>query len=269
MSDTPPPITSPANERIKSIARLRGRAERESTGRTIVDGAREVGRALAARADLEQAFVAPTLVRTAEAAETLESLAASGIPIVNVSESAFARIAYGDRSDGILAIVRVPPSTLDRLLLPTDSLLVVLEGIEKPGNLGAVLRSADGAGADALIAADPLTDVWNPNAIRASMGTIFSTPIATAGSAETLAWLRSRGLRVVAARVDAAAPYDRVDLTGPLALVLGSEASGLTDVWGERDIVGARIPMLGRADSLNVSVAAAILLFEARRQRAL
>ena len=145
--------------------------------------------------------------------------------------------------------------------------MAVVEAVEKPGNLGAIARSADGAGADALIAADPRTDPFNPNAIRASLGTIFSLRVAAASRAETLAWLHELGARIVVARVDGDETYTDVDLNGPLAIVLGSEAAGLSDVWAGPGVVAVRLPMLGAADSLNVSVAAGILLYEARRQR--
>jgi RNA methyltransferase, TrmH family len=146
-------------------------------------------------------------------------------------------------------------------------LVAVVEGIEKPGNLGAILRSADGAGVDALIAADPRTDLFNPNAIRASLGTIFSVPIANATSAKTISWLTDHGISIVVARVDGSVAYDQVDYRGPLAIVLGSEAHGLAGTWSGPGIQAVSLPMLGVADSLNVSAAAAILLYEARRQR--
>ena len=146
-------------------------------------------------------------------------------------------------------------------------MVVVIEGVEKPGNVGAVLRSADGAGVDALIAADPRTDLFNPNAIRASAGTVFSVPLAAASATATIQWLRAHGLRIVAARPDADRLYTDADLTGPLVLALGSETDGLTDLWSEPDVEAVRLPMLGVADSLNVSVTAAILIYEALRQR--
>ena len=139
--------------------------------------------------------------------------------------------------------------------------------MEKPGNLGAVLRSADGAGADAVIAADPRTDLFNPNAVRASQGTLFALPVAAGPSPDVRAWLRDREVTVVAAKVDGTLPYSAVDLRGPVAIVLGSEATGLTDAWSGDGVVAIRLPMLGVADSLNVSIAAAVLLYEARRQR--
>ena len=144
---------------------------------------------------------------------------------------------------------------------------MVVEGVEKPGNLGAILRSADGAGADALIAADPRTDLFNPNAIRASLGTVFTVPVAAATTSEVMAWLRARGIGLVVARVDGATVHTAADLAGPVAIVLGSEAHGLTGTWDGPDVRAVRLPMLGSADSLNVSAAAAVLLYEARRQR--
>jgi TrmH family RNA methyltransferase len=170
-------------------------------------------------------------------------------------------------AQGVVAVFRPPALDLDRLEPSPSPLVVVAEGIEKPGNLGAILRSADGAGADAVVVADARTDPFNPNAIRASLGTIFSMPLAAATSAEVLAWLSARGIRPVAARADAATPYTDVDLRGPLAIILGSEANGLTAAWEDGRVSSASIPMRGVADSLNVSVAAAVLLYEARRQR--
>lgn len=262
-------IASFANPRVKAAARLRDRGERDARGLTIVDGVRELGRALAAGIELVEAFVCPALVRTPEAGRLVEVLRARAAPVVRVTEPIFARLAFGERAEGIVGVVRVPPLGLERLRPPAEPLIVVVEAIEKPGNLGAIVRSADGAGADALIAADPRTDLFNPNAIRASLGTIFSVPLAAATSAELVGWLRERRIRTVAARVDASRLHTDVSLTGPLAIVLGSEAEGLSDAWEAPDVVAVRLPMLGVADSLNVSVAAALLLYEARRQRGL
>jgi TrmH family RNA methyltransferase len=151
----------------------------------------------------------------------------------------------------------------------TAPLIAVLEGVEKPGNVGAVLRSADAAGVSAVILADGRTDLYNPNAIRASSGTIFSMPVCEATSSDVLAWLRERGFRIAAARVDGSVPYTKVDYRGPTAIVLGSEATGLSPIWSGNDIQAVRLPMLGAADSLNVSVTAAVLFYEALRQRTL
>jgi TrmH family RNA methyltransferase len=184
-----------------------------------------------------------------------------------VTQAVLAKIAFGDRAEGAVAVVRTPAPTLGDLETPAHPLLVVLEGVEKPGNLGAVVRSADAAGADAVLAADAGTDLFNPNAIRASLGTIFTMRVASATSADVRAWLRARDVRVIAARVDAPRLYTQADLTGAVALAFGSEAHGLSAVWDGPDVLGVRLPMLGSADSLNVAATAAVMLYEARRQR--
>jgi TrmH family RNA methyltransferase len=180
-------------------------------------------------------------------------------------------LAYGERASGIVAVAAAPGTSLAILHLPSSAPLVgVLEDVEKPGNLGAVCRSADGAGLDAVIAAGGSlgsVDPWNPNAVRASLGTVFTLALALGTTADVLAWIQENGLRIVAARVDGSMPYTEVDLRGPVAMVLGSEAHGLTAEWGGNDVTAVRLPMRGRADSLNVAAAAAILFYEARRQR--
>ena len=183
------------------------------------------------------------------------------------------RLAYGDRDEG-LVVVALPPSTsLERLTLSSTPLVGVLEGVEKPGNLGAIVRSADGAGLDALIVATldahggHGSDPWHPNAIRASVGTVFSLPLAIAPLTEVLAFLRRHELRLLTTRVDGALDYTRADMTGPVAIILGAEADGLSAAWDGPDVTALRIPMRGHADSLNVSVSAALLFYEALRQR--
>jgi RNA methyltransferase, TrmH family len=260
-------ITSLTNPRVKAAVRLRDRREREAAGLTIVDGAREILRALDAGVRVETAFVAPELIHTPEAAAVIERLR-SRAATLEVSPAVLAKIAYGDRADGVVLIMATPDPGLEALDMRGEPLVVVVEGVEKPGNLGAIFRSADAAGASALIAADPLTDVFNPNAIRASLGTIFTVPVATSTAEESLEWLLGHGIRPVAAVVDASVAYTVADLTGPVSIVLGSEAGGLSEVWRDPRVARVSIPMAGVADSLNVSVAAAVLLFEAVRQRA-
>lgn len=268
MTPMPSPwIASPSNPQIKAAARLRDRRRRDETGLTLVDGAREVRRALDAGVALVEAFVCEPLLAGEDARAALDALADRDIPTTSTSEAAFAKMAFGDRADGLIAVIRIPPMHLDDLALSDDPLIVVIEGVEKPGNLGAILRSADGAGADALIAASPRTDLMNPNAIRASAGTIFSVPLASAPTDEVVDWLRRRSIPIVATLVDADSLYTDADLTGPLAIAFGSEAGGLTDAWRTPGIGAIRLPMRGIADSLNVSVSAAVVLYEARRQR--
>lgn len=262
-----PVLTSLANPRIRAASALRERRERDRAGLTLVDGARELRRAIDAGVAVVEVFVCEPLLAGPDARAALDRLRAGGIPLQPVSEPVFAKLAFGQRAEGLVAVIRIPSVRLDDLAIPGQPLVVVVEAVEKPGNLGAILRSADGAGADAVIAASPRTDLFNPNTIRASAGTIFGLPLAAATTGETRAWLAGRGLRIVTARVDAPTAYTDADLTGPVALVFGTEAEGLSDNWRDAGADAIRIPMLGIADSLNVSVSAAVLLYEARRQR--
>lgn len=262
-----PRIASPGNPRIKAAAALRERRVRSATGLTLVDGARELRRALDAGVEVVEAFVVESRLAGPDARAALDGLHAAHVEIVPVSDAALSRLAFGDRNEGLVAVIRPAPRGLDDLVLGAEPLIAVIEDVEKPGNVGAVLRSADGAGADAVIAAAAGTDLANPNVIRASAGTVFSVATVAAEPAAVIAWLRGRGIRILAARVDGALPYTEVDLTGPLAIALGNEADGLSAAWHDPAIEGIRLPMHGVADSLNVSVSAAILLYEARRQR--
>ena len=264
--DEPGPITSTRNPRVRAAAALRDRGARQTAGKTLVDGVRELDRALSGGAVVDTVFVDPGRLGT-QRHDTLERARAAGASIVEGSPAVLDRLAYGDRSEGVVAVVEIPDTSLGGIPLRSNALVVVLEGVEKPGNLGAVLRSADAAGADAVVVADPRTDLFNPNAIRASLGTIFAVPVAAGSSAEVRAWLHMYGMGILAARVGARDTYTDVDLTGPVALVLGSEAEGLTTAWDGEAITPISLPMRGVADSLNVSITAAVLLYEARRQR--
>ncbi len=259
-------IDSPRNPHIQSAVALRDRKARIALGHTIVDGARECRRAVEAGFTVEEAYVCDSLAVGEDARRVQAVLAERGVLVTRVSERTHGRLAFGNRRDGIVLIVRVPPSSLDGLRFGASPLVLVTEDVEKPGNLGAILRTADAVGADAVIAVGG-TDLFNPNVVRASVGTVFTVPLATAPAQDVLAWLVAHGLRPIAARVDAAIPYTDADLTGPIALVLGSESDGLSSAWAEVGIESVSLPMHGVADSLNVSAAAAILAFEARRQR--
>ncbi len=261
-----PVLSSARNPRVQAAAALRDRRARDEACLTLVDGARELARALAGGANVVEVFADEGRL-TPAGREAVAHARAAGASVVAVAGAVIDRLAYGDRTEGLVATVRVPDLSLDALRLPADPLVVVVEGVEKPGNLGAVLRSADAAGADAVIAADPRTDLFNPNAIRASLGTIFAIPVAAAPSAAVRDRLERGGIAMFAARVDATTAYTEADLRGPVALVLGSEAEGLTPAWSGEAVTAIRLPMLGVADSLNVSIAAAVLLYEARRQR--
>jgi RNA methyltransferase, TrmH family len=263
-------ITSLQNLRVKDAVRLRDARHRAKQGRLLIDGVRELGRAITAGVRIVEVFVCQSLAASAECRELLARLPAAGGEVLAVSEVVMEKLAFGSRSEGVLAVAETPRHALDDLPLRAADLLVgVLEGVEKPGNVGAVARSADGAGLSALVVADGGTDLYNPNAIRASLGTLFTLPICTATSAAAVHALRERQIHIVAARVDGSIPYTEVDYCRPTAIVLGSEAAGLSALWSAADITAVRLPMLGMADSLNVSAAAAILFYEARRQRSL
>lgn len=267
-------LASAANPRVRAVLDLRDRRGRRRAGRIVIDGAREVGRALDAGLEIGEAFVDADGPASAEEGAVIARLGARGVAVTAVAGAARERLAYGDRAGALLVVATCPPASLGRVEAVVadsrDPLVVVVEDAEKPGNLGAIARSADGAGAAAVVAAvgrGPAVDPWNPNAIRASLGTILTMPLAVAPTAEVLAWLRRAGMRIVAARVEAATPYHAADLRGPLAIAVGSEALGLGHAWAAPDVEGVRIPMHGHADSLNLAAAAAVLLFEARRQR--
>ncbi|HEY4228294.1 MAG TPA: TrmH family RNA methyltransferase [Candidatus Limnocylindrales bacterium] len=265
--DGPVLIESRSNPRVRAALALRERRERDATGRTLVDGARESLRAIEAGVEVVDAFVCPALLDSDDGRRALELV--DRLPAARraeVSERAFERLAYGDRADGIVLVVSTPSTRLEDLRLPEMPLIVVTEDVEKPGNVGAILRSADAVGASAVIAVGG-TDLFNPNVIRASIGTIFRVPLAAGSAAEVIGWLRASGIRMVTSRVDAAVLHVDANLRGPVAIVLGSEADGLSGVWRSPAIDGVRLPMLGGADSLNVSAAAAVLLYEAWRQR--
>lgn len=264
-------ISSPHNEHVKNLQRLEKRSERDRRRVTLVEGAREVERALAAGCVPVEAWVCPPLVQGDAAQAALEQLLAFDAQrrcrVYEVPAALFERLAVRGQSGGLLLVIPYVTRPLAQLQVRSNALVLVIEAVEKPGNLGAILRTADAAGVDAVLVSDGATDVHNPNVVRASLGTLFHLPICEATSAETMQWLRANGLLIVAASPFAAVDYTQTDLNGPRALVFGAEADGLSALWGHSGAQLVRIPMAGIADSLNVSTAAAILLFEAVRQR--
>jgi TrmH family RNA methyltransferase len=262
------PITSRHNPRIKLAAKLRDRRGRCEQQRIIIDGLREIGCALDAGVNFIEVFVCESIMK--EDGQVLQQrLARTECDIVLVNEAVLKKIAFGDRSEGIVAVARPPQAELSRLVIQDEMLVAVLENVEKPGNVGAVLRSADATGISAVIVADAGTDLYNPNSIRASAGTIFSMPLVACSGAEALAWLRQHTFHIFAARVDGAVDYSTVSYAGRCAVVLGSEAEGLSSVWQGDDVTSVQLPMRGNGDSLNVSVTASVLFYEALRQREL
>jgi TrmH family RNA methyltransferase len=259
-------ITSAQNPRIKHLVALRDRRQREVDGQMLVEGYDELTLALEAGKPLEL-FYCPAIIRHPDQLQLLDQARQAGAELVEVTERVFEKIAYRENPDGWLAIFPLIHRRLDELSLGANPLIVVVEAIEKPGNLGAILRTADAAGVNALISCDPVTDLGNPNVVRASKGAVFSVPVAEAGTSETLAWLRAHGIRTIAATPQAKLSYTEVDMRGPVAIAVGAEKPGLSPAWLDEADFGVLIPMVGRVNSLNVSIASALLIYEAIKQR--
>jgi TrmH family RNA methyltransferase len=255
-------ITSLQNERVKRIIKLQHKASaRRAEGLTVIEGSREVSRAVENGWQPVELWICPELGNDQPRMNENER------EWIECSKAVFEKISYREGPDGVLAVGPLVGKTLDELQLPGNPLILIAEGLEKPGNLGALLRTADGAGADAVIVCDSATDLNNPNVIRASIGTLFYLPVAEATTEETLGFLKEKGIEILSAVPDAGTVYTDVNLTGAVAVVVGAEDTGLSDQWKTADGLNVKIPMLGKNDSLNVSVAAAILLYEAVRQR--
>lgn len=260
-------ITSTQNQRIKDTMKLRGRRGRKKQRRIVIDGALELLRAMQAGVQPLEIFYSADHSESESRRKVLALADQRGLEVTEVSTDVYARIGYGRRDEGVLGVASTPVRRLEGIELSDNPLIIVLEAVEKPGNIGAVVRSADGAGAAAVIVANSRTDLFNPNAIRASLGTIFTLPVCSAFSKETLEWLQSYPIRICTARVDEGTSYIKQDFTGPTAIILGNESTGLSKLWHSSSIHPIHLPMYGVADSLNVSAAAAAILYEARRQR--
>jgi RNA methyltransferase, TrmH family len=260
-------ITSLQNPRVKELVKLRDRRARDDAGRFLIEGYREVRRALEAGVKPVELYCGPEWFLGENEAALLAAAERAGAQVVELSKAVFAKVSYRDRPDGLLAVAPQWRRSLEDLKLKSPPFLLVVEAIEKPGNLGTILRSADAAGVDAVLVCDPVTDLFNPNVVRSSTGVLFSMPVVVAESAVVRGWLCERGIRAVATTPAAEVLYTVADLRGPLALVMGSEQYGLSEFWLKESDLLVRIPMAGQADSLNVAMAAMIALFEAVRQR--
>jgi TrmH family RNA methyltransferase len=264
-------LSSPQNPRIKQLLKLQQKsAERRALGLTLVEGLRELTIAVEAGVPVATLYTCPELAGETGLAELKNLfLGKKDAPEwFEVTRPVFEKVAYREGSDGLLAVLKTPARILADLRLPANPLVIVLEAVEKPGNLGAILRTADAAPVDAVLIGDPRTDLFNPNVIRASIGCVFTVPTVAAPVADILAFLKEKGIRTYAAALaPEARPYTEYDFQGPTALVMGTEADGLTPQMREACDETVIIPMMGRIDSLNVSVATAVLTFEAVRQR--
>ena len=260
-------IESPQNPRIKTAVRLRKNKVRQQTGTTLVEGCREILRATESGWKFLELYYCPELYLDRHAEKVVEQIRATGVPVFRCSETAFCKMSYRDTPDGLIALSPLVGKKLSELTLPKNPLLLIAEDIEKPGNLGTILRTADATGVDAVIACDYKTDLSNPNVIRSSIGTLFFIPVAEATTAETINWLKEQNIQSVAAVPDAEKEYTAVDMCNGTAIVVGAEDVGLSDQWKNGADTAVSIPMQGRNDSLNVSTAAAVILYEAVRQR--
>jgi len=262
-------ITSLQNSRIKLLVKLRDRRPRDAARVFLVEGYRQIRRALEKSVPLKELYFCRDCFLGTNEDALLEEARAAGAELIELSRAPFEKIAYRERPDGLLAVAPQWRRRLSDLRLGESPFVLVVEGIEKPGNLGTILRSADAAGCDAVIVCDPVTDIFNPNVVRASTGVLFSVPLVVAESREVAAWLRQHGIRTAATTPHSEQLYSDADLRGPLALIMGSEQYGLSDFWLQESDLTLRIPMAGQADSLNVAMATIITLFEAVRQRGL
>ncbi|HWA88377.1 MAG TPA: RNA methyltransferase [Opitutus sp.] len=286
-------ISSLQNPRVKLLVKLRDRRPRDEAGVFLVEGYRSIRRALEKQVRLDELYFSPGWFLGENEPALIEQARAAGAQVFELTKEAFAKVAYRERPDGLLAVApqwrrtlaeldavagrsrRIPPNfegaasagSGDPALQVDAPFLLVVEAIEKPGNLGTILRSADAAGCNAVIVCDPVTDIFNPNVVRASTGVLFSVPLVVEESARVRTWLGEKGIRTVATTPAAERVYTDVDLRGPLAIVMGSEQFGLSEFWLKESDERVRIPMAGQADSLNVAMATIVALFEAVRQR--
>ena len=261
-------ITSLQNPRIRQALRLRTRRGRQQQEKMIIDGGREILRAGDADCEIREVFFCAEWCEKTEFQSPWTQVVERDLPLIPVTEAIMERLAYGGRTDGLVAVADLPPTPPLSSWDPSEHALVaVLEAVEKPGNVGALVRTADASGVSAVILADAASDPFSPNAIRASVGTVFSLPIFRETTETTLAWLQQLDFQMLACRVDGKTDYRDVDWTGRSALILGSEAQGLTARWDTEQVQSVVLPMLGIADSLNVSTTGAILFYEALRQR--
>lgn len=265
-------ITSFQNPKFKDVLALEERRERKKEKKFLIEGFRELSRALIGHVKIQSVWICPELFLGTHEGELIEQCKQSGAEIFQIPEAMFKKLSYRDRPDGLVGVGKCMDTTLDflqkRLASKSDAIVLVAEGIEKPGNLGSMLRSADAIACDGVISCDPRTDIYNPNVVRSSVGTLFTQPVVEASATDTLNFLRSQGFKLLAATPYGDKVYTECLLKGKIALVMGCEQLGLTDLWMNECDIQVKIPMLGVADSLNVSTAATLLLYEYRRQNA-
>ena len=264
-------ITSSQNPRIKSLLKLKNKRERQKTQLFLIEGYREVKRATGANIEIDELYICPELFLGKNENALIKEIERKEKTIINCSKSVFEKISYRDRPDGLIALAKQKHLLIDELVQivkeKSNPLFVVVESIEKPGNLGTILRSCDGAGVDGVIVCEEVTDIFNPNVVRASIGTLFTQPIIVASPDEILKFFKLNKIKIVATSPDAKQVYYENNFNIPIAIVMGSEQYGLSEKWLSESDLALSIPMLGVADSLNVATATTIMLYEALRQR--
>ena len=260
-------ITSVKNEGIKKLLELRDRKGRDASGLTLIDGVREIKAALKANVSLQKIYVCPEILSSQEYDGLIGDAVKRNVEILETAKIVSEKIAFGDRNEGAVAVAKPDGRKFSDIRLGKNPLIVVVEQVEKPGNLGAILRTCDAAGVDAVLVCDAKTDIYNPNVIRSSLGAVFTVTVATGSNKNAQQFLKKNKITVAGTFPDASVPYDRHDYKKPSAIVLGSEQAGLSDFWHENSDVKIQIPMHGQVNSLNVSATAAIVIYEAVRQR--
>ncbi len=258
-----PIITSAQNPKVKSLIALEKPRERRKQGLFTIEGKKEIGLAINAGYKIGNIFFCQELILY----EEVSAICKPDTQLIPVSKEVFDKIAIRENSGGLMAVAEQKSHLLDQLKITSNALILVLESVEKPGNLGAILRTADAAGVTAVISCDPQTDFYNPNVIRSSLGCVFANQIATSSSTETIEWLKQKGISIYCTYLKASQPYHTVDYTSSCAIVMGTESTGLSDQWVKNSSANIIIPMGGAIDSMNVSTAAAVVIFEAKRQR--
>lgn len=260
-------ITSLKNEGIKKLLELRDRKGRDAQGLTLVEGVREIKAALKAGVSVQKIYLCPEVLSSPDYEYLVRECSKHKAEILETSEIVSAKIAFGDRDEGAVAIVKVEVQKIPGLRLGKNPLIVIVEQVEKPGNLGAILRTCDAAGVDAVLVCDAKTDIYNPNVIRSSLGAVFTVIVAVGSNQEAQEFLQSNQIKAIGTFPNASVDYVKYDYKTSSAIILGSEQSGLSDFWCDHSDVKVQLPMNGQVNSLNVAATAAIVIYEAIRQR--
>ncbi|OFY49463.1 MAG: hypothetical protein A2W85_06380 [Bacteroidetes bacterium GWF2_41_31] len=258
-------ISSRHNPRIKHILQLQKSQVRSSEQLFVIEGIKEIEKAVYAGISIESVYFCPAIISVDHLGELLGNQLK--FPVFEVTSEVYGKIAYRENSGGVVVLARMPEHLPEQNTKNQNPLYLVIEGVEKPGNLGAIYRTADAAGVDAILICDPKTDIYNPNTIRASLGCVFTVPSILIDSPSAIAWLKKQGIQILSTYLHAAIPYHTANFKIPTAIVMGTEATGITEEWVEASDANIIIPMRGQTDSMNVSVSTAIVVFEARRQR--